>query len=296
MEWTIERTDDIEAFDAAVRDYLMEHEAIHNVALGVLDTLESGVNPYTGDNLLAYARSAGEIGGVIMRTPPYPGLLSLVADEAAAARLVDTLIETYSTLEEFNVPKDVAAAALARFEERGYDWEIGMRQRLYRTSTVDAPEDVSGSWRRAEAADREQLIEWLVRFEMEANDEVEEAARQKTAEQVETFVNEGLVFLWTVDGEPVSMAGYVGHTPHGVRVGYVYTPPAHREHGYASDVTAVATRQALEAGYDYCYLFTDLDNETTNRIYPALGYEPVADQHNYELTSPVESEGSESEG
>lgn len=283
MDWDIERTDDVEAFDSAVRDYLMRDEAIHNVALGLIETLQSDRNPYAGDNLMAFAHAGDRIGGVLMRTPPYPGLLSLVADETAAARLIDTLVEVYPAIEGLNVPKAAASRALDRLESLGFGWEIGMRQRLYRTSTVDAPEGVPGTWRLAEADDAERVGDWFVRFEMEVNDATEQEARDKTREQVEARVAGGLVYVWTVDDEPVSMAGYAGHTPNGARVGFVYTPPAHRGNGYASAITAVATRRALEAGCTYCYLFTDLDNPTTNRIYPAIGYAPVADQHYYAL-------------
>jgi RimJ/RimL family protein N-acetyltransferase len=57
--------------------------------------------------------------------------------------------------------------------------------------------------------------------------------------------------------------------------GPVYTPPAHRRHGYAAAVTANATATALEKGAAQVVLYTDVDNPTSNSVYMSIGY--VAD-------------------
>ena len=49
-----------------------------------------------------------------------------------------------------------------------------------------------------------------------------------------------------------------------------------RGHGYASAAVAEVSRRLLAAGHRVC-LFTDQANPTSNRIYQALGYEPVVD-------------------
>jgi uncharacterized protein len=85
----------------------------------------------------------------------------------------------------------------------------------------------------------------------------------------------GLV-VWE-DGDPVSFAGFGGATPNGIRIGPVYTPPAHRGRGYASACVATLSVNLLRGGYRFCFLFTDLRNPTSNRLYERLGYEPVCD-------------------
>ena len=55
------------------------------------------------------------------------------------------------------------------------------------------------------------------------------------------------------------------------RVGPVYTPGAHRGHGYASATVAAVSRMLREAGAEVC-LFTDQANPTSNKIYAAIGY------------------------
>jgi predicted GNAT family acetyltransferase len=57
----------------------------------------------------------------------------------------------------------------------------------------------------------------------------------------------------------------------------VYTPPRFRNRGYASMAVATLSQRLLEAGYDFCTLFTDLANPTSNHIYQAIGYRRVCD-------------------
>jgi len=42
-------------------------------------------------------------------------------------------------------------------------------------------------------------------------------------------------------------------------------------------VTAAASQASLDAGRRFVFLFTDLANPTSNKIYQAIGYEPVID-------------------
>jgi predicted GNAT family acetyltransferase len=73
------------------------------------------------------------------------------------------------------------------------------------------------------------------------------------------------------------MAGFGGLTPNGIRIGPVYTPPDERRRGYGSALTAALTQQLLDGGRRFCFLFTDLANPTSNRIYQQIGYRAVSD-------------------
>ncbi len=76
---------------------------------------------------------------------------------------------------------------------------------------------------------------------------------------------------------PVTVVGAGGDTPNGIRIGPVYTPPAYRGRGYASNLTAAGQPGAAGRGATFCFLYTNLANGTANRIYQAIGYEPVTD-------------------
>lgn len=79
------------------------------------------------------------------------------------------------------------------------------------------------------------------------------------------------------DGGPASVAATGGPTPNGIRIGPVYTPPDRRRRGYASALTAATSQAELDKGRRFIFLFTDLANPTSNKIYRAIGYEPVID-------------------
>ncbi|MGC4856996.1 GNAT family N-acetyltransferase, partial [Micromonospora sp. DT4] len=63
------------------------------------------------------------------------------------------------------------------------------------------------------------------------------------------------------------------------RIGPVYTPPAQRGRGWASNAVAEVSRRIQADGARVC-LFTDQANPTSNKIYTALGYQPVVDMAN----------------
>ena len=86
---------------------------------------------------------------------------------------------------------------------------------------------------------------------------------------------DGGLVVWD-DGGPVSLAGFGGPTPNGIRLGPVYTPPDKRGRGYASGARPPASRLLLASGR-FCFLFTDLANPTSNSIYQQVGYRPVTD-------------------
>ena len=67
------------------------------------------------------------------------------------------------------------------------------------------------------------------------------------------------------------------------RVGPVYTPPAQRGRGWASNAVAEISWRIQAQGVRVC-LFTDQANPTSNKIYTALGYQPVADMANLVIT------------
>ncbi len=70
---------------------------------------------------------------------------------------------------------------------------------------------------------------------------------------------------------------------HGIVVSLVYTPRALRGRGYASACVAALSQQLLDAGWQFCALFTDLANPTSNDIYQRIGYRPVCDFNEYDF-------------
>jgi GNAT superfamily N-acetyltransferase len=206
---------------------------------------------------------------VVRSGRPYPALFTAGwdgTDLASAIELVGGLPEL-AGVSGPAATVEVAAAALAG--QRGQR-RIGMR--LFRLDELIEPDPVVGEPRAATSAERDLIAGWYRAFGAEAGTlgaNLEQAADQA--------LNTGRVWLWCLDGHPVSLAGRRGPEAGSARVGPVYTPPAERGHGYGSAVTAVATRDILDLGAIPA-LFTDLANPTSNKIYQALGYYPVEDR------------------
>jgi predicted GNAT family acetyltransferase len=100
---------------------------------------------------------------------------------------------------------------------------------------------------------------------------------------IEARVELGRLWLWEMEGQPVCLVGHQATVFGSTRVGPVYTPSEHRGHGYASALTAFVSRRILDRGSAAC-LYTDLANPTSNKIYAAIGYEPVADFVRYDFS------------
>ena len=153
-------------------------------------------------------------------------------------------------------------------------------QRIYRLTTLHPVENVSGFARTAGEADRELLVTWIRAFAAEALPESAPDLGAERTVHARLRTGTGGFTIWDDHG-PVSLAGWGGSTPCGVRIGPVYTPPEHRRRGYGTAVTAAVTTEQLAAGRTFCFLYTDLANPTSNKIYTELGYEPVCDSIDY---------------
>jgi predicted GNAT family acetyltransferase len=126
--------------------------------------------------------------------------------------------------------------------------------------------------------DRDQVITWIIAFAEEALPEDNEAERQVrfVEARLAATENSGLWF-WEDGGSPVSLSGYGGATPNGMRIGPVYTPPELRGRGYATTLVAEQCRWLLGTGRALCFLYTDLDNPTSNALYRRIGFRMVAE-------------------
>ena len=74
-----------------------------------------------------------------------------------------------------------------------------------------------------------------------------------------------------------------GTTGHGATVSGVYTPPALRNHGYATACVASLSQLLLDEGHEFCTLYADLSNPTSNSIYKKMGYRPIRASTAYEF-------------
>jgi hypothetical protein len=283
MSLTVHRHATVDEFLAAAGGFLGAREAEHNLLFGISSAIRVTPELFADDPpwFATVTDAGGRVVAATLRTPPYNQVLSSVDDPAAVDPLVDALRD--DPLPGVLGPTEAAARFAVRWTETtGQAAHVQVAERIFRLERVIAPlRPASGSWRLAEPRDRDLLARWLVEFAAEATPDAAPLP-DATAAADRWIARRGRVaYLWEDAGEVVSWVGAGGETPHGIRIGPVYTPPPMRARGYASSLTAAASADQLEHGRRFCFLFTDLANPTSNKIYRAIGYEPVCDVDQY---------------
>lgn len=255
--------------------YLEVEEARHNLALGILSTARAHPDVYPV--LRAWvALESGRVVGAALQTPPHNLILARPSDERAVAALAHRI--------EHEPPGVVGAVpevdrfATAWTARHGQAAKVVFEQRIYALTAVVPPAPVPGSMRLATVADRDLGLAWFRAFSEEVlHPGHDDDARLQRSVDARLGSDDAGIALWELDGRPVSLAGFGGPTPNGIRIGPVYTPPEHRGQGFGTAVTAAISQRLLDEGRRFCFLYTDLANPTSNAIYLRIGYEPVCD-------------------
>jgi uncharacterized protein len=270
-----------DAFLERAGPLLLQDEARHNLMLGIAGTLRDHPSIYR-DYRLWLVEDRDRVVGAALQTPPFNLVVALPGEEEVAATLADALHAEAAELPGLTgaVP-EVETFARAWEERSGVRRRRRMGQRIYKLTELRRPEGVAGAPRPATEDDRPLLLSWMEAFSDEGLRGLPRPA-DNVSHIVDSRLREGAGgFLLWENPAPVSLAGWGGLTPNGARIGPVYTPPEHRRRGYGSAVTAAVTADCLAAGRSFCFLYTDLDNPTSNRIYMNIGYEPVCDSIDY---------------
>ena len=273
--------DDAAEFLAEAEPLLLADEARHNLILGIAGTIRDSPDLYPVRSFWL-VRDTGEVVAAALRTPPYNLILARPRSEEALAGLCEAVageelpgvVGTEPEVEMFGELWSRRTGVTAR---------TNMRQGVYVLEQVEPLPTVPGSFRVATKGDRELALRWWIAFGEEVLHEGGPGREraEATLDHRLSSSSAGIV-LWEVDGASVSLAGWGGPTPNGIRVGPVYTPPELRGRGYATALTAEVSHRLLDGrlfvgGRRFCFLYTDLANPTSNAIYERIGYERIAE-------------------
>jgi predicted GNAT family acetyltransferase len=272
-----------ETFLAVAQGALERRESANGLMLGIGLRLVSQPLLYGSQPYMATVESAAGLRIAALMTPPHK-LQLYVEDEHDLAGLdlvADALLQG-----ELPVPGVMAAQAVADAfasiwcPKTGTNYQVTMRQGIYELRRVVHPPYPPGEIRPATAEDVELVRQWALGFHQDCFGD--DRAKQSMA-AAEEAAKKGDLFLW-VDGVPTSMAARRRPTPHGEAVSHVYTPPEHRRKGYATAVVARVSQRILDSGKQFCTLYTNLANPTSNSIYQKIGYKGVADVVDVDFT------------
>ncbi len=261
---------------------LVRDEARNNLFLGLANIFVDEPDAYPGFHLFV-VEDEGSVTAAALMTPPYRLVLADAANLDALNVLVDHLL-----FQGIEVPGAVGnrptidAFVSAWSEKARTERRLTMAQGVFRVERV-VPADAPGLPRRAGPADRELIIEWLAEFGAEAMPGTDREPPEALAARVDHRLQSPTAdfWMWETDDRIVSLSGHSGPTGTGIRIGPVYTPPADRGRGYASALVAAQSEWLLQHGYQQCFLYTDLANQTSNDLYIRIGYEQIAESAEY---------------
>ncbi len=279
------RPRDAAEFQDAAGPFLTAREAENNLILGLVANLMGGRAYGPEPPFFGVVRARGDLVGAAMRTPPFNLILAAGTKEDALSLILDGAARETTDITGIIGPKDLVRRAVAEWTVKTQlVGRLQMAERIYALERVTPPHPVPGRMRSAQPDDRDLLAGWFHAFVREAQPHLESSI-EAAGSNADGWIAGGRLRVW-VDDAVVSMAGSSGPTPHGIRIGAVYTPPERRRRGYASALVAALSQEQLDNGRKFCFLYTDLANPTSNKIYQAIGYEPVSDVDEYVFGQP----------
>jgi len=270
--------EDINQYYEYVKPYLIQQEGYHNLLFGALSRLRNQAEPLTHPYLVTVEEDENLV-AVAIKTKPR----KLILSKSLNLKAFNVIAQNLHAREEIisvvvGLVDEAQAFAQAWQAVTDQSYRQGMQLGIYQLTTVNSVRKANGHIRPATQTDCNFLINCLQALTQEALGETTDY--DQAFQIIENCLKNQALYLWQ-DDVPVSVAGFTGATPNGIRVNFVYTPPQYRRQGYASSCVAALSQTLLDQGRKYCFLLTDLANPTSNHIYQAIGYQPVGDMHEY---------------
>jgi predicted GNAT family acetyltransferase len=212
------------------------------------------------------------------------GLYIILYANTESEQIYDTAVQ-YLIVHQNQYPGIIGPVAVCDAFKRAYfkltnqEMSLLMNQRIYVNSKVNKVSNIDAILCHAQDEDKYKLQDWYYEFYKVTGENIDfEIAIKKMNE----LISLGNVYVLKINNEIVSMAGSSRPFLNSITVGYVYTPPELRFKGYATKCVELLTEHLLKT-YQFCTLYTDLSNPTSNNIYLKLGYVPIGDSCVYVL-------------
>jgi len=261
---------------------LLQDEVRHSLGYGIAERVADNPKAFgTEDPWFLTLDDGKQICAAVICTPPHRAIVSYFTGgaDAVAGQLVSPIAAVAPTVPGVVGDRQIADPfAQLWCSHSGRAISDSMAQRIYTLTDLVKPPPTRGRFRPATIDDTDIAVAWAAAFNEEA---VAEPASANLRERTIDRIRSGGLFLWD-DDVAVSMAAATRPTAGGVSIGAVYTPPEHRNRGYATSCVASLCEQLLLT-CEFCVLYTDLSNPTSNAIYKAIGFREYCDsvQHSF---------------
>jgi len=276
----LKRFEDINEFLEIAEPVLIENEVENNLILGIVLYIQRDPTLYK-ERYLAILQEGKQIKAISVCTPPHKILflgknknceneIDLLVNDAVKSQL--------NTMGVLASPHHALQIAKKWQMKTGRTFKPGMSERIYKLNKVSFPKQPSGLMKLAEMTDLKLICKWMEEFREEAvpNDPLNDFTEFATKK----IENKDLV-IWDDGKRAVALASKARNTINGTCINLVYTPKKFRRKGYATALVANLSQRLLNDGWKFIALFTDLSNQTSNRIYQKVGFKPVCDFQEY---------------
>ncbi|MFB4169855.1 GNAT family N-acetyltransferase [Virgibacillus sp. JSM 102003] len=263
-------------YKKSVEPLLMEREASNNLMLGILDRLASDSDSYKEGFHLGLVEQNGETIYAFLQTSTNNWIL---ADVNHVHNKVIRKVAAF--LHDTNVGVPGVLGPTEKVEVFKNEWEkltqsqatIEMKQLIYQLDQVNEIPETKGQLHEAKPKDHPLVKKWLTQFGVAVSENISKEDADKIAQ---SFICNRTLYFWVVDGKPVSMVNRSRKTKNGATLNAVFTPDEYKRNGYATAAVAKLSEKLLKDGFQFCSLYTDLANSTSNSIYKKIGYYEVA--------------------
>lgn len=274
-------------FLAQTQAVLEQEETVNSLMVGIVIRLRDQPDFVESTPYLSAVLDDGRLVAAATMTPPHNVIVASDQPDypAAFALVVDDLVANGWSVPGVNGPVPLSAGFADIWSAvTGQPYTLKMHLRAFELRQVYQPPYPPGKLRLATAAEKELLVQWVNAFGFEALHEPDQDL-ERVYQGVERALRHQNYFVWDDNG-PVALAGRARPTRRGVTIGPVYTPPEHRNRGYATALVAALSERLLDEGKQFVTLFTDLANPTSNSIYQKIGFRPVRDFVEYHFEQP----------
>lgn len=267
---------DASEFAEVAEPIIAKNEDVFSLFYGVLQAIKAGKYEHP---FMAAITDDNHVVALLQMTPPHP-LNLVIVDEGRKDETIDFIISelhknSLSVSSVISLKQWATSFANAWEQQTGEQQKLLMDQGLYRLDEVEETLVMSpGSWRIATVADAPLIEKWFALFEEDTN--LDKTSPDLIKEKVAEFLGAQEVFLWEDEGKVVSMMKKSRPTKNSVTVSLVFTPKEERKKGYARTMVAQGSKELLK-DYEFCVLYTDMMNPTSNKIYKEIGYKHIAD-------------------
>jgi ribosomal protein S18 acetylase RimI-like enzyme len=267
---------DAQQFLDLTGEFLYAKEVQNGLMLGLTEELTKQSSQAFKPIFLNAVNFANKTAGAFVQTRSQNGIIT-DCGSIAVNEIVQFLIQNKIAINGIVGPTQSATLFKDQvIENLGGIFEKAMDHKILRLDSVIWPPDCEGRPMVATDQDFELVFDWLGKFMQEASP-LEVFDQEYWRTKLRDRIRKKEIYLWKHQGQFVSCCQVGQSTKNGIRISFVYTPNDCRGKGFASNLVAFVSQDQLNRGFQFCSLYTNADNPTSNKIYQQIGYNIVTD-------------------